>query len=269
MIRYEDLYARNAGYISADLQDKIRRTRLLIAGCGLGSIAAELAVRTGFERFILVDGDNVEAHNLNRQAYVAANIGEPKVKALAERLAAINPSAQIESCNFRVDSSNAAALVERADLVIDTIDFLDLPAILALHDAARAKGRTVISAFGAGRGTVACVFTPSSATLRQMCGLPADGSMGKVSYRLVFGRMLDRMREHLPADFTAVTDKVLEIMEDGRSCPAPQLASGAAASGALMIVLAERMLAGLPVTVAPKFILVDFGAISSGPGIGA
>ena len=30
---------------------------LLIAGCGLGSMVAELAMRTGFERFTLVDGD--------------------------------------------------------------------------------------------------------------------------------------------------------------------------------------------------------------------
>ena len=35
----------------------------------------------GFERFLLVDGDTVDAHNLNRQFFDAADVGRPKVLA--------------------------------------------------------------------------------------------------------------------------------------------------------------------------------------------
>ena len=42
---YEDLVARNSGYISEDTQAKIRQTRLLIAGCGIGSSLAVCAAR--------------------------------------------------------------------------------------------------------------------------------------------------------------------------------------------------------------------------------
>ncbi len=65
-IAYEQFVARNSGYVPAELQAKIRSTRVLVAGCGLGSVTAEIAARTGFERFTLVDADDIAVHNLNR-----------------------------------------------------------------------------------------------------------------------------------------------------------------------------------------------------------
>ena len=269
MISYEQFTARNAGYIGPELQEKIRGARLLVAGCGLGSVTAELAARTGFERFVLVDGDRVEAHNLNRQLYTDADVGTPKVEALARRLTAINPAASVERHCSWVTAANAGAFAEGADLVLDTIDFLDLPAIIALHDEARRRGRTVVSAFSAGWGSVAVVFVPGGATLRGMCGLPAEGSVAGASYPEIFGRLLGRIMPNLPADFVAVTQKVLKGMADGQPCPAPQLAAGAALTGALMVQLAVRTLAGLPVTTAPEVILADPGALVAGPGVRA
>ena len=67
MLSYQDLTLRNQGYIPPELQEKIRATRLLVAGCGLGSSIAEAAARVGFERLTLADGDSISAHNLNRQ----------------------------------------------------------------------------------------------------------------------------------------------------------------------------------------------------------
>ena len=72
---YPTLVKRNLGYISNDVQQKIAGTTLLIAGCGMGSAPAICAARTGFTKFILADGDVVDAHNLNRQFYTHADIG--------------------------------------------------------------------------------------------------------------------------------------------------------------------------------------------------
>jgi molybdopterin-synthase adenylyltransferase len=58
MIAYEELVLRNQGYIGAELQARIRKTRLLIAGCGVGSTVAETAIRTGFETITLADADS-------------------------------------------------------------------------------------------------------------------------------------------------------------------------------------------------------------------
>ncbi len=260
MIDYTQLTLRNAGYISPDLQERIRKTRLLIAGCGLGSVAAEVALRTGFERLDLVDGDVVDTHNLNRQIYQAADVGRPKVECLAERLKAVYPGADVAANHGWLTADTVRATVERADLIFDTIDFLDLPAIIALHDEARRQGKTVISAFSVGWGSLVTVFTPQSATLRDLGGLATEGSVEGASYPLVFRALLERLADRLPRDFVEVTWEALSKMADGKPCPAPQLGAGAYATAAAMTTAAVRLLAGKPVAVAPDIILLDVGA---------
>src|SRR5215218_3611701 len=107
-LRYERFVSRNAGYVSDELQLRIRKSRLLIAGCGIGSTIAEACLRLGFEQVMLIDKDRVEPHNLNRQDFTAADIGTQKVDALARRLSSINPSASIRAINEWVTPQNAA-----------------------------------------------------------------------------------------------------------------------------------------------------------------
>ncbi len=266
-LTYEQLTARNARYIGEELQQKIRGTGILVAGCGLGSAVAEAAARSGFVRFELVDPDTVDATNLNRQIYAAGDVGKPKVEALAARLLAVNPAAEVGTHSVFVNAENVADLVGRCDMVFDTIDFLDLPAIVGLHDAARAAGRTVISSFSAGWGAVSAVFTPQAEPLRSVCGLPPEGSVEGVSYTAVFGAFLQRLAPSLPEEFVAVTGEVIRELADGKPCPAPQLAAGAAGAASLMVTQAVRILAGLPVTASPEFVLLDPVARASSPGI--
>jgi molybdopterin/thiamine biosynthesis adenylyltransferase len=264
---YEELTARNARYIGEELQQRIRATGILVAGCGLGSVVAEAAARSGFARFELVDPDTVDATNLNRQVYTAGDVGKPKVEALAARLRAINAGVRVRThCTF-VNADNVRDLLERCELVFDTIDFLDLPAIVGLHDAARAAGRTVISSFSAGWGAVSAVFTPQSETLRGVCGLPPEGPVEGASYTEVFGAFLRRLAPSLPKKFVAVTGQVIRDLADGKPCPAPQLAAGAASAASLMVTQAIRLLAGLPVTTSPEFVLLDPDGRASSPGI--
>jgi molybdopterin/thiamine biosynthesis adenylyltransferase len=264
---YEQLTARNARYIGGELQQKIRGAGVLVAGCGLGSVVAEAAARSGFARFELVDPDTVDATNLNRQGYTAGDVGNNKVNALAARLRAVNPGIEVRTHPVFVNADNVSALVERCDLVFDTIDFLDLPAIVGLHDAARAAGRTVISSFSAAWGAVSAVFTPEAEPLRSLCGLPPEGPVESASYTAVFGAFLQRLAPSLPEEFVAVTGQVIQDLADGKPCPAPQLATGAASAAALMVTQAVRVLAGLPVTTSPEFVLLDPAARASSSGL--
>jgi molybdopterin-synthase adenylyltransferase len=264
---YEQLTERNARYIPEQLQAKIRGTRLLVAGCGLGSVIAETAARTGFTRFELVDADTVAASNLNRQAYVDEDVDHPKVDALARRLLAVNPDAEVNAHRTFVDAANVSDLIGRCDMVFDTIDFLDLPAIIGMHDAARAAGKPVISAFSTGWGAVSAVFTPGNEPLRSVCGLPPEGSLEEASYTEVFGAFLRRLAPSLPEEFVSVTRKVIRDLADGKPCPAPQLAAGAACAASLMVTQAVRLLAGLSVSASPEFILMDPAGLASSPGI--
>lgn len=268
MISYETLTCRNTGYVSSELQGKIRDTRLLVAGCGIGSSFAEAAVRLGFQSLTLVDGDTVSAHNLNRQDYTYADIDQPKVDALAKRLSSINPDANIQTVCENIDSANADSLVHESDFVFDTIDFLDLTGIVALHDAAHARRKPVITALSIGWGA-GCVYLPAESewSFRRLFGLPEAGSVADVSYVDAFGKVLVRLAEVLPPEVVAVVGNALTIMEDGKPCPASQVAPGAFSVGALAATLIVRVLAGEQVTTAPEMVIVDLPRLLAEPGV--
>jgi molybdopterin-synthase adenylyltransferase len=265
---YDQLVQRNSGYVPASVQQRLRGARILIAGCGIGSAIAESLVRVGCERLTLVDGDEVALHNLNRQDFVARDVGRPKVESLAERLRAIHPEAQIVAHHAWLDARNAGALVADADLVVDTIDFLDLAGIVALHDAARSSGKPAVSAVSVGYGAAAVYFPPDGpCTFRQLFGLPDQGPVGAYSYTERFALVIQRLADKLDRDVVEAMARALTIMEDGRPCPAPHIAVGAATVAALATTMVLRLLAGRPVTAAPEMVLVDVAGAAAAPGI--
>lgn len=268
MSEYSTLTLRNLDYIPPELQAKIRACRLLIAGCGIGSSFAETAARLGFEHFVLVDGDVVDAHNLNRQRYDTGDIGRPKAEALGQRIKAINPNAHVEKIYSYLTPDNAADLVTQADVIFDTIDFLDLQGIVGLHDACRTQRKPVITALAMGWGA-GCVYFPAGTawTFRRLFGLPDEGSVANANYAETFAKVLQPLAQHLDPDVLTAVGKALTVMEDGRPCPASQVAPGADAVGSLAGTLLVQILANQPVLEAPRMIAIDVRAALRQGGI--
>lgn len=259
---YETSVTRNSGYIAAETQAKIRKTRLLIAGCGIGSSPAVCAARMGFENFVLVDGDVVDAHNLNRQFYDFADIGKPKVAALKDKILRINPQAKVEAIEAYLDADNTQEIVGKADIVFDTVDFLDLPAILRLHDSAKKHKAHIFTALSVGFGALVWYFpAESSLTLTDIlapdiAGVSAGGAVP--SYADVFASFIQRLAPHLDAEVVEQISKVLTMMKDGKPCPASQVAVGSFAIGAMAMSMMHDLLAGNPIPSAPKLVLHSF-----------
>ncbi len=268
MLSYEQLTARNTGYVAAEVQDRMRSTRILVAGCGIGSSFAEAALRLGFEQIILADGDTVSATNLNRQNFLAEDVGKAKVDALARRLLAINPGANIQTHNANLTAQSLGQMVARADLVFDTIDFLDLSAIVALHDECRKQGKPAITALAIGWGA-GCIYFPvgGEVSFRHVFGLQDEGRVDHLSYVDTFSVLIDRLARRLDPGVITVVKKALTVMEDGTPCPASQVSPGAYAVGALGATLAFRLLAGLPVLPAPQLLLADMAGALMVTGI--
>lgn len=265
---YERFVSRNAGYVSDDVQRLIRESRLLIAGCGIGGTIAEACVRLGFEHLTLVDKDTVEEHNLNRQDFAVSDIGSPKVDALAARLLAINPSASIRAINDWVTPHNAEAFVREADIVLDTIDFLSLEGIVALHDAGQAQHKPIIAPLSVGWGAAAIYFPPDGAcTFRSIFGLPATGPVGHISYVGQFMRLIDRLEADLSDDVVAALRRTLTRMDDGHPCPAPHVSVGSWAVGSLAAAMAVRVLRGEPITAAPRMIFLNMASLCTTTGV--
>lgn len=255
---YEQLTLRNKDYIPTELQNKIRSTTILIAGCGIGSTFAEVAVRLGFENFILADDDIINAHNLNRQCYTNADIGKLKVTALSERLKSINPSVKVKEYAEFISEKNVTEIVSGADIVFDTIDFMELTALIGLHDECKRQKKHLITALALGWGA-GCIYFPPNAkcSFRQILSLPLEGSVDQFGYSETFANFVYKLQDRLDPSVLIAISNALKFMDDGRPCPASQVSPGAYAVGSLIGSLVVRILSDLPVLEAPNLITID------------
>ncbi len=114
---------------------KIRNSTVAVIGVGgTGSLAAELFVRAGIKKLVIVDRDYVSISNLHRQIlFDDDDIGEPKVQVARAKLQRMNPDVDIEALETTLDASNAEEIVKVADLVYDGTD--NFTTRLILNDA--------------------------------------------------------------------------------------------------------------------------------------
>ena len=258
---YDTFVTRNTGYVESDTQARIRTCRLLIAGCGLGASTAIAAARMGFQHFVLIDGDSVDAHNLNRQFYDFDDVGAPKVQALKKHILRINPDARVEAVQANLDQGNAVELVGKVDIIFDTIDFLDLEAILALHTSAQGQGKPVFTALSIGFGAGVLYFpADTKASLAQIIqnDIASAQGEGDASYAAVFGKIMARIGAHLDRQVVEQVAKALTIMEDGRPCPASQISVGSFTVAAMAVSMMHDLLAGMDVPASPNMVAHSF-----------
>lgn len=107
-----------------EAQEKLKLSNVLMIGAGgLGCLTAELLTRAGVGKITLMDADQIEVSNLQRQvAYFPEDVGLFKAEALANRLRKINPYIQVEYANERLTEKNAAEWIRAQDLVLDGCD---------------------------------------------------------------------------------------------------------------------------------------------------
>ena len=119
----EERYIRNRLYLNAEEQEIIKRTPVFLAGAGIGSVVAENLVRFGFETLTIVDGDDVELSNLNRQNYTERDVATPKVQALKQRLLSINSKADITVHSCFITPENIRELISGSKIAVNALDF--------------------------------------------------------------------------------------------------------------------------------------------------
>ena len=75
--------------------DVMRKSRIIVVGCGGSASWIEELARSGVGQFVLIDPDVVSETNLATQQTYRHDIGRPKVDCIAERIFNINPTAKI------------------------------------------------------------------------------------------------------------------------------------------------------------------------------
>jgi molybdopterin-synthase adenylyltransferase len=110
--------------IDIDGQQKLLDSSAVIFGLGgLGSPIAMYLAAAGVGRLVLVDFDEVELSNLQRQIIHQTNdIKRPKVESARDRLIALNSNIEIETINKRLEGQALDEVVSSVDAVIDGTD---------------------------------------------------------------------------------------------------------------------------------------------------
>jgi sulfur carrier protein ThiS adenylyltransferase len=116
----------------AGVRARLAASHVTLIGCGgLGSNAAAMLVRSGVGELTLIDFDDVEESNLNRQLFFRDQVGRPKADALAETLLRIAPDVVLHVHQTCVSEDNLLELIEAADVVIEAVDKADTKAMIA------------------------------------------------------------------------------------------------------------------------------------------
>lgn len=128
----------------------MKDTTVAILGVGgVGSFAAEACARSGVGRIILVDKDNVDITNINRQlvAYLST-VGRSKTEIMQERIADINQECEVISLHmFYTEETYEEFFSYKPDYVIDASDTISYKIHLIKECVAR--GVKIISCMGA------------------------------------------------------------------------------------------------------------------------
>jgi molybdopterin/thiamine biosynthesis adenylyltransferase len=105
-------------------QEKLVNSHALIVGAGgLGSPAALYLAASGVGTLTICDFDAVDLSNLQRQIiHSMARVGMNKAQSAKQAIAEINPDISVHAIEEKVDEATMAALVEKADVVLDCSD---------------------------------------------------------------------------------------------------------------------------------------------------
>jgi adenylyltransferase/sulfurtransferase len=125
-------------------QLKLLNSKVLLVGAGgLGSPAAMYLAAAGVGTLGIVDFDQVDISNLQRQLlHGTKDVGRPKVESAAERLHDINPEVKVITFREPLSSANALDIIKDFDIVINGSD--NFPTRYLVNDACQFMGKPLV-----------------------------------------------------------------------------------------------------------------------------
>ena len=175
--------------VGAEGQARLLDAKVLLLGAGgLGAPTALYLAAAGVGTLGIVDDDDVDLSNLQRQViHSTKTIGTPKVDSAEATINALNPDVKVVKYPVRLDASNIMEIIDGYDVIVDGVD--NFPTRYLLNDATVRLGIPVVSASILGFDGQLSVFkphdgpcyrclypTPPPAELAPSCG--ANGVLG-------------------------------------------------------------------------------------------
>jgi molybdopterin/thiamine biosynthesis adenylyltransferase/rhodanese-related sulfurtransferase len=125
-------------------QRRLKNAKVLVIGAGgLGSPALLYLAAAGVGTLGIIDDDEVDLSNLQRQViHGVADVGRPKIESARDAIAALNPLVDVRLHNVRLDAGNALELFAGYDLILDGAD--NFATRYLVNDAAAILGKPYI-----------------------------------------------------------------------------------------------------------------------------
>jgi molybdopterin/thiamine biosynthesis adenylyltransferase/rhodanese-related sulfurtransferase len=132
--------------VGVEGQLKMLNAKVLLVGAGgLGAPAALYLAAAGIGTLGLVDDDEVDESNLQRQViHNTERIGQPKTESARKTIEALNPDVEVVEHRTRLDASNIIELISDYDVIVDGAD--NFPTRYLLNDASVRLRKPVVSA---------------------------------------------------------------------------------------------------------------------------
>jgi molybdopterin/thiamine biosynthesis adenylyltransferase len=232
---YQTAFSRNIGWVTPQEQERLRSSRVAIAGMGgVGGSHLLTLTRLGVGRFQLADFDSFAVENFNRQAGANMHsVGHPKLDTLCEMALSINPELEIERFPKGVAPEQAGAFLEGCDLYLDGLDFFALAARRAVFAACRELGLPAVTAAPLGMGAALLNFLPGKMDFEDYFQLEGHGEYQQY-LRFLVG--LAPARAH--ARYLVLPERIDLIAKKGPSTPMGcELCAGFAATQVLKLLL--------------------------------
>lgn len=142
---------RTSLIIGKDSAEKLKNSNVIVFGVGgVGSFSAEAIARAGVGNMTIVDFDEVDITNINRQIpALHSTVGKYKVEVMKERILDINPNINIKAYKELYNEETSEKLLsEDYDYVVDAIDMVSSK--IHLIQTCINKNMKIISSMGMG-----------------------------------------------------------------------------------------------------------------------
>ncbi|MCZ9881077.1 molybdopterin-synthase adenylyltransferase MoeB [Arthrobacter sp. B2a2-09] len=125
-------------------QRRLKNAKVLVIGAGgLGSPALLYLAAAGVGTLGIVDDDDVDLSNLQRQIiHGVGDVGRPKIESARDAIKELNPLVNVQLHNVRLDSSNALEMFSGYDLILDGAD--NFATRYLVNDAAAILGKPYV-----------------------------------------------------------------------------------------------------------------------------